>query len=203
MKTRDLPRVSVRVRALATAVALLATSILASARPAEALIAPELESYCGTNYGHLDWHEPAWGRIIEELQFKIHVGNDDIRSGTRVYATVRLASPSRAETLPWQELEQAGVSPGSWLEGKYFLPRSNIPVDRIKGVAILYTSGQPDPFSTPDNWDMTSLQILYSVDSTQRTLVFGEGSPWLHRFKVNCDGEGGPLLRADSPWNPN
>ncbi|GAB2678520.1 hypothetical protein [Nocardia goodfellowii] len=188
--------------------AIVATST-AMAGPADAVIREP--AHCGKNNGNVDWTPPASNPdenpAIDELLITINVGGDDIRSNTTVSATVTftsdfsIAPQTATDTLTTSphpnDTNFSSRIPLASNGGDSVRPRS------IEAVEIFYSSGQPDIFSTPDNWNMDSMSVQYPDRSGVFTHLFsGSGEPWLHRFKANCDdsnGEGGPTWKVDTP----
>lgn len=165
---------------------------------------PVLPTHCGVERGGTDWvvqgGDPAF---VDKFFIRIEVGDDDIRSGSAVSAVVVVKTLFTGKKSAIATLTSDPQPNGSVFSGTVQLERDENDQDTwahpdgIESVEILYTSGQPDIFSTPDNWNMNSITVDYSLTgSTSRSpLLSGSGNPWLHRFKSDCDntsGEGGP-----------
>ncbi|MBF6174981.1 hypothetical protein [Nocardia blacklockiae] len=185
---------------------------VAVAGPAEAL--PTTTIHCGKHYDSVDWQAPSLADTshVDTLFFAVDVGGDDIRSGTGVSATVTFRTLfSRVDTRRSAVLTSDPHPNNSHFSGSVSLGSRSDDIESLVSpmdifrVELVSASGQPDIFSTPDNWNMDSLSVQYTTFEDSRTfhpLVQGSGSPWLHRFKADCDndsGEGGPLWTVVNP----
>ncbi|MGK8522695.1 hypothetical protein ACRS6B_14535 [Nocardia asteroides] len=187
-----------------------ATSV-AVAGPVEAQ--PFETIHCGKRLGTTDWQGPLTDENthVNELFISINVGGDDIRSGTVVSAVVSFRTIWDHEKSASAVLTSDPHPNNSDFFGKVSLRSRSDDIDSlvspsdIDKVEILYTSGQPDIFSTPDNWNMDSISVQYSQhggSTLLEPLFSGAGEPWLHRFKADCDdasGEGGHSWTAVNP----
>lgn len=212
------PRRYRTLRNLIVAIAALIVGMIGAVQPAYAQTGAE--SFCGTDFGRADWNTPAWGTILTEVTLRIQVGNDDIRSGTSVYAWLHIKNSvtDKWVSVPGPINGYANFPNNSLLQVKIPLTDPSLGLvtpENIQDVFISYVPGMPDVFSSPDNWNMNAIRILYpknsnlhpplatAIDWSQyNQLLFGSGSPWLHRFKMSCDSEGGPTWQATNPfWN--
>jgi hypothetical protein len=218
--SRDLGRPATRRRVLIGMGMTTLGAMLGMGTSGVAFAQPGAEVFCGTNSGHVEWDQPMWGLVITELTIRIDVGGDDVRSQSSVHAYVNIRNKAGDK---WFSVEMNPFSSeypnGSMMQQKISLEGAGlglITVENIHSFFIDYTSGLPDMFSSSDNWNMNAIRVLYpksdslhppfrdSVDWSQYNQLFsGSGSPWLHRFKNSCDGEGGPSWQGFNPnWNP-
>jgi hypothetical protein len=172
------------------------------------------ESSCGTDYGQADWNAPVPGTVINQLTLRILVGNDDIRQGTGVFVSVHIKNGSGDTWVgPGGPVNNDAAYPnGSLLQAKISLANTGLgqlTIENVLAIYVSYSSGLPDLLSTWDNWNMSAVRVLYpksptlnpplttSINWSQyNQLLYGSGSPWLHRFKFSCDSEGGPFWEA-------
>jgi len=204
-----------RITAPLVATVLAATAALVA--PAGASAA-QGDAFCGTDYGQAGWSTPVEGTIINELTVRVLVGSDDIRSQTNVYAWVAINNGSGDVWLAENLNNGVAYPNGSLLQAKFPLTGTDlglITIENISKIEISYISGLPDAFSSWDNWNMNAVRVLYpkspnldpplstAIDWSQYDqLLYGSGSPWLHRFKFSCDSEGGPSWETFNPfWN--
>ena len=202
-------------RALSMIVASLAAVALAMGGTAGSASAQTgAEWSCGQDHGQADWNAPVAGTVVKQLTLRILVGNDDIRQGTGVFASVHIKNKSGDKWIGQSGPinNYVGYPNGSLLQAKISLANTGlgqVTIDDVVAVYIMYGSGLPDVFSTWVNWNMNAVRVLYpkspdlnlpltaAIDWSQyNQLLYGSGSPWLHRFKVNCDSEGGPYWEA-------
>ncbi len=52
----------------------------------------------------------------------------------------------------------------------------------IRYFRVSFTSGQPDPLSTEDNWNMESITVTYPTDGDSATPLFEDSGDPLQRF---------------------
>src|ERR1051326_7422114 len=167
-----------RVVTLTLTTALSGAGLIASTASAAAEPAHVTPSTCGAVYGSTNWEEPTTGASIKQLFIRIRVGDDDIRPGTVALARVMINQGGQRILLKEKPLNipEKSFPNVSLLQAEYDLaaerdgdPETDedpgIIADwMIKGFAIRYVSGQPDIFSTPDNWNMNDIQVFYPRD---------------------------------------
>ncbi|MFF0494242.1 hypothetical protein ACFYTQ_34930 [Nocardia sp. NPDC004068] len=183
-----------------------------AAGPARAISTPT--THCGRHFDSVDWQALSSTDTshVDTLFVTIDVGGDDIRSGTGVSGTVTFRTLlSRSDQRASGVLTSDPHPNNSTFTGRISLGSRPDAIDTlvspldIRAIELASSSGQPDIFSTPDNWNMDSISVQYTTLEDARTLhplVLGSGSPWLHRFKADCDddsGEGGPLWSVVNP----
>jgi hypothetical protein len=201
--------------ALAAAATGFVLAVFVSA-PASATGVPGVNS-CGQDFGHVTWNSPATNTVVTQLVVRILVGGDDIRSGTAIYGKMILKDNTQLSLQPIRSPfditlnGHKGYANGSLLNVKVFMPDARerptlVHVRDIRAFDIYYNGLYGDGYyPTPDNWNMSRIRIIYpknpslnppvttKIDGRQYDqLLFGSGSPYLHRFKENCQSDGGP-----------
>lgn len=183
----------------------------------------------GTAFADTTWSEPVYGTPVKQLVVRIVTGNDDdLRQGSQAKVSIGLDDGLDSKQtlelggLNWNDATQSwdGWPGGSFRLKKFYLPATIFPVlpvvDYIQWFRISFTSGKPDIFSTPDNWNINAIRVLYpkksDTDPTPTTdidwnqyyqLFYGSGpngsspsGPPLKRF-MNIDS-----WQTNSPFKP-
>lgn len=196
---------------LSSSIGVITTAGVANARPAG------ITDDCGPRFGNADWDDTfaeSQGRLVDHLLFQINVGGDDIRGGTVVSAII--TDVFNGTTQMNLNVGQERPNSSTFVE-RFVFPRDwadrGVHPPNITSITITYTSGQPDWFSTPDNWNLTGIKVFFpknvdvpirgeigDINSQYDQWITGSGDPYLHRFKQNCEEkEGSPNWTITNP----
>jgi hypothetical protein len=152
--------------------------------------------------------------VATQLVVRIQVGDDDIRGDTQVIGFIRLSDNTKLELEPIGSLnvslsQSREIPNGSLLNIKVSLVNAQgaalaVHVKDIRVFHIEHSTTDADGLAA-DNWNMNAIRVIYPKDpslnppvattvdwSKYDQLFFGSGSPYLHRFKQNCQSDGGP-----------
>jgi hypothetical protein len=121
-------------------------------------------------------------RQIRTLRITIVTGGDDLRNASQAVASLRYTNAAGNQLVTSGALNNGA----RWNNGSTNTVNIAMPVgivlSRVQEFSIQFTSGQPDIFSTGDNWDMSRVTVTAILDDeSEAVLVNQAGSP-LHRF---------------------
>ncbi|RYZ36132.1 MAG: hypothetical protein EOO71_32930 [Myxococcaceae bacterium] len=120
---------------------------------------------------------------VSYIRVKIGTGGDDLRNASLAVAQLKYLSLTGSQQTASGNLNNY-VGWGNYTENTvtYAVP-GDVYVDRLLEFAIQFTSGQPNIFSTGDNWNMNSITVTAILsNSTETILLTMAGNP-LHRFQ--------------------
>lgn len=122
-------------------------------------------------------------RQIIKLRIEIATGGDDLRTASNAIATLKYTSVSGNQLTASINLNNGAQWPGWSLRTVNFTLPAGVLLSRAHAFRIQFYSGQPDIFSTGDNWNMNGITVTGILDDeSEVVLVQQAGSP-LHRFQ--------------------
>lgn len=128
-------------------------------------------------------HANDWERQITHLRVTIGTGDDDLRKASQAVAKLAYRTVTGDTKYTSGNLNNGANWP-NWSTRTVTIP---MPVGILLGnlveFSIEFTSGQPDIFSTGDEWKMNSIMVTAILDDgSEAILVNAAGNP-LHHFK--------------------
>ncbi|WP_144429479.1 hypothetical protein [Myxococcus hansupus] len=119
---------------------------------------------------------------ITQLRIKIVTGSDDLRTASNAVASLKYANTSGNHLVTSGNLNNGVSWPNNSTRTVTLDMPAGVYMGRLVEFAIQFTSGQPDPFATGDNWNMNGVTVTAILaDATEVILVSNAGTP-LHRF---------------------
>jgi hypothetical protein len=120
---------------------------------------------------------------ITHLRIKIVTGGDDLRTASNAVAQLRYTTTSGSSLSTSGNLNNGASWPNHSINTVTLAMPAGVYEGRLTEFAIQFSSGQPDPFSTGDNWNMNSITVTaIMADGTEVILISQAGDP-LHRFQ--------------------
>lgn len=150
-----------------------------------------------------NWDVPLWGTAIDRLIVRIVTGNDDLRQGSRVVASVRIANSWDSQWLSTTLNDGSEGWPNGSFNGPFtfFLEPDPstfgtiLTVENIVEVQISFQTGICIT-CTGDNWNMNAIRILYpKVPNPPPPTV---NLDWAHYAELYFES-GSPVNRFTSP----
>ncbi|RKG90513.1 hypothetical protein [Corallococcus terminator] len=124
---------------------------------------------------------------ITQLTVTIVTGGDDLRTASNAVASFRYTNTSGNQLVTSFNLNNGVSWPNSSTKTVTFATPAGIYQGLLLDFAIQFTSGQPDIFSTGDNWNMNAITVTARMaDGSNVILVSQAGSP-LHRFQSDTN----------------
>ena len=122
-------------------------------------------------------------RQIVKLRIEIYTGGDDLRTASNAIATLKYTSVSGNQMTASINMNNGVAWPGWSLRTVNFTLPTGVLLSRAYAFRIQFYSGQPDIFSTGDNWNMNGITVTGILgDESEVVLVQQRGSP-LHRLQ--------------------
>ena len=127
-------------------------------------------------------------RQITHLRVTILTGDDDLRQASQAVASLLYTNASGNQLVAGGNLNNGANWP-NWSTKTVTIPMPvGIVLSRLMEFSIQFTSGQPDPFATGDNWNMNSITVTAILDDeSEAILVNKANTPYLHRFKSDAN----------------
>ncbi|MCP3135959.1 hypothetical protein [Pyxidicoccus xibeiensis] len=126
-------------------------------------------------------------RQITKLRITILTADDNLRQASRAVAALKYENAYGEVLSAGGHLNNAAEWPNWSSRTVDILMPTGVVLSRLHEFSIQFTSGQPDIFSTGDNWNMASVLVVGILDDeSELVLVNQANSPYLHRFKSDA-----------------
>lgn len=150
-----------------------------------------------------NWDVPLWGTVIDRIIIRIVTGNDDLRQGSQVFASVRIANSWASQWLSTTLNDGSVGWPNGSFNGPFtFLLKPDpstfgtiVTVENIAEIQLSFFTGICAT-CTGDNWNMNAIRILYPKvpDPPPPTVNID----WAHYAELYFES-GSPVNRFTSP----
>lgn len=118
---------------------------------------------------------------VNDLHVTITTGDDDVRVQSNVYGIAMIQQGQQVNAFSQSLNHGANWPNGSTNEGDVGFSQARI--RDIRAFRIMFSSGQPDPFATQDNWNMNSIKVTCRLDGgNDLDLLLDQAGTPLHRF---------------------
>ncbi len=117
---------------------------------------------------------------VSKLHISITTGDDDVRSQSNVYGIAVILQGQQINSFSKSLNDGANWKNGSTHDAD--LEIAQVRVRDIQAFRIVFSSGQPDPFATQDNWNMDRIIITYKLDDGTDDILLEQADTPVHRF---------------------
>lgn|GEM_PF-6572714 len=126
-------------------------------------------------------------RIITKLRITVATGGDDLRNASHAVAEIKYVGLSGNLLTASINLNN-GAGWGNWSTHTVTMTTpSGMLLANVEEFSIQFTSGQPDIFSTGDNWNMNSITVTAILDDSTEAVLVQRSGNYLHRFWSDHD----------------
>lgn len=122
-------------------------------------------------------------RQIVKLRIQIQTGQDDLRNASHAIAGIKYTNSTGNQLSASYNMNNGTGWPAWSTRTVYFQLPAGVVLSRMDEFSILFRSGQPDPFATGDNWDMSSITVTAILDDESEVVLIQKAGTPLHRFK--------------------
>lgn len=126
-------------------------------------------------------------RLVLRLRVTVVTGSDDLRNASNAVATLKYTNASGNQLHAGGNLNN-GARWVDWSTHTVTIPMPvGIVLSRLQEFSIQFTSGQPDIFSSSDNWRMNGVTVTAILDDESEAILVNQAGNWLHEFKSDVN----------------
>lgn len=126
-------------------------------------------------------------RSITRLRITVVTGGDDLRNASHAVASLKYVGLSGNLLTTSINLNNGA----NWGNGSTHTVTMTTPTGvllaNVEEFSIQFTSGQPDPFATGDNWNMNGITVTAILDDGTEAVLVQQAGNYLHRFWSDHD----------------
>ncbi|MFY2564317.1 hypothetical protein ACN469_42395 [Corallococcus terminator] len=126
-------------------------------------------------------------RVITKLRITVVTGGDDLRNASHAVASLKYVGLSGNLLTTGINLNN-GAGWGNWSTHTVTMTTpTGVLLANVEEFSIQFTSGQPDIFSTGDNWNMNGITVTAILDDGSEAVLVQKAENPIHRYQSDLN----------------